>query len=114
MSKPSLAGRGQQQSSPFGLGHKQAKKIRRKCATVAPYLLCARLGSHPRPGEQEKAPKKIRSKCATVARYSMLYRFLCNAMQRDGVKPSPDLAFGALLLCAVTQQLGIASHIFPA
>ena len=51
MSKPSLAGREQQQSSPFGLGHKQAKK------------------------------QKIRRKCATVARYSMLYRVLCNALQ---------------------------------
>jgi len=26
--------------------------------------------------------KKIRRKRSTVARYSMLYRFLCNAMQR--------------------------------
>jgi hypothetical protein len=39
------------------------------------------LGSHPRPGEQGKN-QKIRRKRATVARYSMLYRFLCNAMQR--------------------------------
>ena len=64
MSKPSLAGREQQPISPFGLGQKQAKN------------------------------KKIRRKCATVARYSMLYRFLCNALQRDGVQPGPDLAFG--------------------
>src|SRR5258706_7564739 len=56
MSKPSLASREQQQSSPFGLRHKQAKK--------APKI------------------KKIRRKCATVAPYSMLYRFLCNALQR--------------------------------
>ena len=56
MSKPSLTGREQQQSSPSGLGHKQAKKqkIRRKCATVAPYL--------------------------------MFYRFLCNALQRASQK----------------------------
>ncbi len=41
MSKPSLTGREQQQSSPFGLGQKQAKikKIRRKCATVARYSM---------------------------------------------------------------------------
>src|SRR6266851_3371813 len=65
MSKPSLAGREHQQSSPFGLRHKQAKKnteqtrhscaiskkIRSKCAVSAPY------------------PKKIRSKRATVAPY---------------------------------------------
>jgi hypothetical protein len=30
--------------------------------------------------------KKIRCKCATVAPYSMLYRFLCNAMQRASQK----------------------------
>ncbi len=29
----------------------------------------------------------------------MLYRFLCNAMQREGAKPNPDLAFG--LFCYV-------------
>src|SRR5260370_38236704 len=29
----------------------------------------------------------------------MLYRFLCNAVQRDGVQPRPDLAFG--LCCYV-------------
>src|SRR6266481_3711512 len=34
-----------------------SKKIRRKCATVAPYLLCARLGSHPRPASAEKQKK---------------------------------------------------------
>ena len=43
--------------------------------------------------------KKIRRKCATVAPYSMLYRVLCNALQRDGVQPGPDLAFG--LCCYV-------------
>jgi hypothetical protein len=50
--------------------HKQAapKKIRRKCATVAPYF------------------EKIRRKRATVAPYSMLYRFLCNALQRASQK----------------------------
>ncbi len=60
MSKPSLAGREQQQSSPFGLRHKQAKKakkIRSKCATVAPYLLCARLGSRPPTRERGKNKK---------------------------------------------------------
>jgi hypothetical protein len=31
---------------------------------------------------KQAAPKKIRRKCATVAPYSMLYRFLCNALQR--------------------------------
>jgi len=51
MSTSLLVAKERQPSSPFGVGHKQAKKIRRKCATVAPY--------------------------------SMLYRFLCNAMQRD-------------------------------
>ncbi len=30
--------------------------------------------------------KKIRRKCTTVARYSMLYRFLCNALQRASQK----------------------------
>jgi hypothetical protein len=30
--------------------------------------------------------KKIRRKCATVAPYSMLYRFLCNALQRASQK----------------------------
>jgi len=40
--------------------HKQAapKKIRRKRATVAPYLLCTRLGSHPPTGERRKKQKK--------------------------------------------------------
>ena len=37
MSKPSLTGREQQQSSPFGLGHKQAKKAK-KYGAFAPYL----------------------------------------------------------------------------
>src|SRR5260370_8612122 len=32
-------------------------------------------------------------------REQMLYRFLCNAMQREGAKPNPDLAFG--LFCYV-------------
>ncbi len=43
MSTSLLAGRGQQPGSPFGLGHKQAKKpkkIRSKRATVAPYFSC--------------------------------------------------------------------------
>src|SRR5438132_3455716 len=43
--------------------------------------------------------KKIGRKCATVASYSMLYRFLCNALQRASVQPGPDLAFG--LCCYV-------------
>ncbi len=69
MSKPSLAGREQQQSSPFGLRHKQAKKspkntvqIRHICALS----LCARLGSRSRPG---RAEKKIRCKRAIFAPY---------------------------------------------
>jgi len=37
MSKPSLTGREQQQSSPFGLGHKRAKKAK-KYGAFAPYL----------------------------------------------------------------------------
>jgi hypothetical protein len=37
-------------------------------------------------GAREKS-KKIRRKCATVAPYSMLYRFLCNAMQRARKNP---------------------------
>jgi len=37
------------------------------------------------PGQKGKT-KKIRRKRATVARYSMLYRFLCNAMQRASQK----------------------------
>src|SRR6266436_3236965 len=31
--------------------------------------------------------KKIRRKCATVAPYSILYRFLCNALQRARENP---------------------------
>jgi hypothetical protein len=84
MSTSLLVAKERQLSSPFGLGQKQAKKQKnlwRKRATVAPYF------------------EKIRRKCATVARYSMLYRFLCNALQRDGVQPGPDLAFG--LCCYV-------------
>src|SRR5260221_13040273 len=37
------------------------------------------------PGQKGKT-KKIRRKRATVERYSMLYRFLCNAMQRASQK----------------------------
>ena len=76
MSTSLLVATERQPGSLFGLGQKQAKNLWRKRATVAPYF------------------EKIRRKRATVARYSMLYRFLCNAMQRDGVQPSPDLAFG--------------------
>jgi len=36
-------------------------------------------------GSKEKS-KKIRRKRATVAPYSMLYRFLCNALQRASQK----------------------------
>src|SRR5260221_1742408 len=72
MSKPSLTGREHQQSSPFGLGHKQAKKaqkIRRKCSVSAPYP--KKYGAF--------APylhhiQKIRSKCATVAPYLLCTR----------------------------------------
>ncbi len=38
------------------------------------------------PGQKGKT-KKIRRKRATVAPYSMLYRFLCNALQRASQKP---------------------------
>ena len=69
MSTSVLVAKERQPGFPSGLGQKQAKK------------------------------QKIRRKCATVARYSMLYRFLCNALQRDGVQPGPDLAFG--LCCSV-------------
>ncbi len=69
MSTSVLVAKERQPSFSFGLGQKQAKK------------------------------QKIRRKCATVARYSMLYRFLCNAMQRNGVQPNPNLAFG--LFCYV-------------
>jgi hypothetical protein len=68
MSTSVLVAKERQPGSPFGLGQKQAKKAQKI--------------------------KKIRRKRATVARYSMLYRFLCNALQRDGVQPGPDLAFG--------------------
>jgi hypothetical protein len=44
------------------------QKIWRKCTLSAPYF------------------EKIRRKCATVALYLMLYRFLCNAMQRASQK----------------------------
>src|SRR5438132_3128917 len=37
-------------------------------------------------GAKEKS-KKIRRKCATVAPYSILYRFLCNALQRARENP---------------------------
>jgi hypothetical protein len=69
MSTSLLVAKERQPGSPFGLGQKQAKN------------------------------KKIRRKRATFARYSMPYRFLCNALQRDGVQPGPDLAFG--LCCYV-------------
>ena len=41
MSTPLLVAKERQPGFPFGLGHKQAKikKIRRKCATVAPYSM---------------------------------------------------------------------------
>jgi hypothetical protein len=46
---------------------------------------------HSLPGRADKQTskpksKKIRRKRATVARYSMLYRFLCNALQRASQK----------------------------
>ncbi len=68
MSTSLLVAKERQPGSPFGLGHKQAKNLWRKRATVAPYF------------------EKIRCKCATVARYSMLYRVLCNALQRASQK----------------------------
>src|SRR5258708_12309780 len=83
MSTSLLVAKERQPGSPFGLGisKPKSKKIGRKCATVAPYF------------------EKIRRKRATVARYSMLYRFLCNAMQRDPVQPAPRLPF--VLCCYV-------------
>jgi len=68
MSTSLLIAKERQPGSPFGLGQKQAKNLWRKRATVAPYF------------------EKIRRKCATVARYSILYRFLCNPMQRASQK----------------------------
>ncbi len=56
MSTSVLVAKERQPGSPFGLEQKQAKK------------------------------QKIRRKCATVAPYSMLYRFLCNALQRASQK----------------------------
>ncbi len=63
-----------------------SKKIRRKCATVAPYLLCARLGSHPQPGEQGKT-QKIRRKCATVAPYLLCARLGSHPRPASAGKP---------------------------
>ena len=68
MSTSVLVAKERQPGSPFGLGQKQAKNLWRKRATVAPYF------------------EKIRCKRATVARYSMLYRVLCNALQRASQK----------------------------
>ena len=73
MSTSLLVAKERQPGSPFGLRQKQAKKAQKT--------------------------KKLWRKRATVAPYSMLSRFLCNALQRDGVQPSPDLAFG--LCCSV-------------
>jgi hypothetical protein len=67
MTRTLLVRNKQPQHSLPGIADKQTssvKKIRRKCTLSAPYF------------------KKIRRKCATVAPYSMLYRFLCNAVQR--------------------------------
>jgi hypothetical protein len=68
MSTSLLVAKERQPGSSFGLGQKQAKNLWRKRATFAPYF------------------EKIRRKCATVARYSMLYRVLCNALQRASQK----------------------------
>jgi hypothetical protein len=70
MSKPSLAGREQQQSSPFGLRRKQAKKaqkikkIRCKCAISAPYFSCVTRATRPLahaaiPGVELTLPKPL-------------------------------------------------------
>ena len=91
MSTSLLVAKERQPGSSFGLGHKQAKNLWRKRATVASYF------------------EKIRCKCATVARYSMLYRFLCNALQRNGFQPGPGLAFGLAALCRSTTTVGTAS-----
>jgi len=74
------------------------KKIRRKCATVAPYSMLYRFLCNALQRASQKA-KKIRRKCATVAPYLMPYRFICNALQQDGVQPGPDVALG--LCCYV-------------
>ena len=79
MSTSVLVAKERQPGSPFGLGQKQAKI------------------------------KKIRRKCATVARYSMFYRFLCNAMQRDGVQPGPAWLSSFAALCRSTTTVGTAS-----
>jgi hypothetical protein len=50
-------------------------------------------------GLGQKQAKNLWRKRATVAPYSMLYRFLWNALQRNGVQPGPGLAFG--LCCSV-------------
>jgi len=42
MSTSLLVAKERQLSSPFGLGHKQAKNLWRKCATVAPYSMSYR------------------------------------------------------------------------
>jgi hypothetical protein len=107
MSTSVLVAKERQPGSPFDLGQKQAKN------------------------------KKIRRKCATVARYSILYRFLCNTLQRASQKTkkyganAPQLraircfidfcvmqcnetafnpvrlGFRVLLLCAVPQQQSV-------
>src|SRR5260221_12229323 len=91
MSTSLLVAKERQPGSPFGLGQKQAKNLWRKRATVAPYF------------------EKIRCKCATVARYSMFYRFLCNALQRDGVQPGPAWLSSFAALCRSTTTVGTAS-----
>jgi hypothetical protein len=83
-----LVAKERQPDSPFGLGQKHAKnqKIRRKCATVAPYSMLYRFLCNALQRARQKS-QKIRRKCATVASYSMLYRFLCNALQRARQNP---------------------------
>ncbi len=47
--------------------------------------------------------KKIRRKRATVAPYSMLYRFLCNALQRAKQPQEPFAITARLQTLQVTQ-----------
>ena len=57
--------------SPARERGKKRKKIRCKRATVAPYPLCARLGSHPRSGSERKNEKntvQMRHSCTISCR----------------------------------------------
>ncbi len=90
MTRTLLVRNKQPQHSLPGIAHKQAssaKKIRCKCATFAPYLLCPRLGSRPQPGSEKK---KIRRKRATFAPY-----LLCPAWRAVPGKGAKRKKYGA-------------------